>query len=590
MKRLQGFIGGLLNKKVDATGLAIFRIFYSVILLCEVGQIFYFKELIFDKIPFIESADIDLRFALIIWMLVIVMIIFGFYTRIATILNYAFSLVFIATIKTYEYHMFYVYMGVNFLLIFTSISNALSIDNLMKLISGVNREGRQVSILNYHVFILLAIAFVYFDSVFYKTMSPTWMGGLGMWRPASLPHFTHIDSSLLLNTRWLVMGLGYLTLIFETVFIFTFFRKKWRGPLFLIGVGLHFGIFLEFPIPWFGLGVISIYMLMVPFSWWQYISQKIRLKAPKLTLYCNHSIERSNYYESIASQISSFGKVRVELITDGEKDYGCFALDNKGKKFVGQEALEKVLNCNLFTFVLLRFLDLIGAKEVFLKALYDGDFELVRPIKRGNDWKRRVLSLKVVVVTCFLLIVSLLQVNVTYHSLLVKELREVSGVDETTIGRVVNSVSLRVKYFSKVFFGITNHPVFMDAHMDGYDHIYGVEAELHNGDRLWLPIIDKEGHVDKYAYSFNWVKWTFRVNGPKLNQRNLEKGIKDFSLFWAAKNDVPLEGLKLNIYLKNIEVPNKWEYDFLKKQKEKPWKHVAIGIWEQNDFSLNYIQ
>lgn len=51
----------------------------------------------------------------------------------------------------------------------------------------------------------------------------------------------------------------------------------------------------------------------------------------------------------------------------------------------------------------------------------------------------------------FLLIVSLLQVNVTYHSLLVKELREVSGVDETTIGRVVNSVSLRVKYFSKVF-------------------------------------------------------------------------------------------------------------------------------------------
>lgn len=45
--------------------------------------------------------------------------------------------------------------------------------------------------------------------------------------------------------------------------------------------------------------------------------------------------------------------------------------------------------------------------------------------------------------------------------------------------------------------------------MDGYDHIYGVEAELHNGDRLWLPIIDKEGHVDKYAYSFNWVKWTF---------------------------------------------------------------------------------
>lgn len=114
MKRLQGFIGGLLNKKVDATGLAIFRIFYSVILLCEVGQIFYFKELIFDKIPFIESADIDLSYALVVWMFSLVLIVFGLFTRTATVLNYAFSIVFIATIKSYEYHMFYIYMGLTF--------------------------------------------------------------------------------------------------------------------------------------------------------------------------------------------------------------------------------------------------------------------------------------------------------------------------------------------------------------------------------------------------------------------------------------------------------------------------------------------
>ncbi|WAC01921.1 hypothetical protein N7U66_19075 [Lacinutrix neustonica] len=41
-----------------------------------------------------------------------------------------------------------------------------------------------------------------------------------------------------------------------------------RLPIVIIGLGLHLGIFLEFPIPYFAIGVVAIYFLLVPVSIW----------------------------------------------------------------------------------------------------------------------------------------------------------------------------------------------------------------------------------------------------------------------------------------------------------------------------------
>src|SRR5690606_7183496 len=67
----------------------------------------------------------------------------------------------------------------------------------------------------------------------------------------------------------LVIALGYITLVFEAVFLFTFWRKKWRVPMLIIGIGLHIGILVCFPIPFFALGVIALYLLMVPVRFWE---------------------------------------------------------------------------------------------------------------------------------------------------------------------------------------------------------------------------------------------------------------------------------------------------------------------------------
>lgn len=65
----------LYQKKIDGTGLALFRIAYSLVLLCEVVQIFYFRHLIFDKIPFVEPSEIDLSYGLVLWMIAIIFLI-----------------------------------------------------------------------------------------------------------------------------------------------------------------------------------------------------------------------------------------------------------------------------------------------------------------------------------------------------------------------------------------------------------------------------------------------------------------------------------------------------------------------------------
>ncbi|MCB0514367.1 MAG: thiol-disulfide oxidoreductase, partial [Bacteroidetes bacterium] len=81
------------NKQIDGTGLAIFRIAYSIILLCEIMQMFYFRHLIFDKIPYIELPEISSAIPILIWAVSVVFIMVGLFTRTATIINYIMSLV-----------------------------------------------------------------------------------------------------------------------------------------------------------------------------------------------------------------------------------------------------------------------------------------------------------------------------------------------------------------------------------------------------------------------------------------------------------------------------------------------------------------
>lgn len=219
-ERLTNWFNRLYNKKISSSGLAIFRVTFYSNLFFEVIHIFEFRQLYFDEIPYLIPADFNMTILLLLWCVVLLFLVFGCFTRIVSIINYLFCFFILSSFTDFEYHMHYVYVGISFLTIFLPVSRTLSIDSLR-----VNKS-KYVSVLYYHLPVLLGIGFVYFDSVFHKLTSNIWMNGLGVWYPASLPHITILNDQWLLNQEWLMLFLGYFTLLFEAVFIFVFWSKK----------------------------------------------------------------------------------------------------------------------------------------------------------------------------------------------------------------------------------------------------------------------------------------------------------------------------------------------------------------------------
>ena len=141
-------INRLYNKKISGLGLSIFRIAYTLVLFCEVVQFNYFKHLIFDKIPFIRPAEIDFGIPIKIWMIAIIFVMLGLFTRLATIINYLMTIILLGSINTYEYHMFYAYLGMNFLLMFLPISRNLSLDRLLLKYKYSNTRFQYLSLIH----------------------------------------------------------------------------------------------------------------------------------------------------------------------------------------------------------------------------------------------------------------------------------------------------------------------------------------------------------------------------------------------------------------------------------------------------------
>src|SRR5690554_1600910 len=209
-KRLYQNFSRLYDKQIDAKGLALFRIAFALVLLGEVIQLYYFRHLTFDKIPYVVPGEIEMWPVLLFWMGALIFVILGLFTRTAAIINYILSVAVIGTMSSYEYHMFYSYLIINFLFIFLPISKTFSLDRLILKLKYSNTLVRYnppqtVSVLAYYLPVLLGIGFFYFDSVFFKFTSPLWLNGLGMWLPSSLPQAILVDISPLLNIKVLVI-------------------------------------------------------------------------------------------------------------------------------------------------------------------------------------------------------------------------------------------------------------------------------------------------------------------------------------------------------------------------------------------------
>lgn len=621
MKKINLFLRKSFDKKIDGTGLAVFRMAYCLVLLCEIAQMFYFRYLIFDKIPYVEHAEINFGIPISIWFIAVVFILFGAFTRFFTILNYIMGLILIGSIHSYEYHVFYAYMGVNFVLMFLPVSQCLSFDRLFQKLKYSNttftyNPSRTVSQLYYFVPTFVGIGLVYFDSIFIKLDSNSWLSGLGLWLPASMPMMVHTNLSFILNFKYFMLFLGYFTLVFEALFLFVYFRKKWRVLIFFIGFFFHVGIFILWPIPWFALTLISLYLLLIPVSWWQKL---FSTNTDSNTLFFYYDSEcplcirtkiiitHLDWFNKIGFKTVQFDAVENQYLKNIDKTAlldDIYSVNTKGIVYSGVDTYIQVFLRIFYLFPLALLLKLPGvyhlAKKIYAFIAKNRSTERCTeencgynpPVVPNDDNIKllnnfTVLDLKFDSFKFIIYLLFVIQFIIIFRSPVMTDLKYSIGFKDSKVDKYISRFSYDFGSITKKLFGSTEHGVFVDGHYLGYNHIIAIVYINKKGKEIWLPLIDKNGQPCYYNYGTNWRKMSFSTNGPKINRKILDSGVRDFTAFWANKNrKSTLNNDKFLIKVKKIDGLKdwQWEKDFLNKQIAKPWIDGGYIEWKDKKF------
>ncbi len=614
----------ILNQETDALGLSVFRILYSLVLLVEISRLFKFRHLIYDNIPFQYIGEIDTTFIFIFWFIVLGLLLLGLYTRTATILNYIFGVIIFSSAKMVSYHVYYLYVTVNFLFMFMPVSRVLSFDSLLKKLkySSINKFydiDRKILEINYFFPVFACIGLVYFDSIFQKLNSPMWLDGLGMWLPSSLPMMTWNDVSFILNNEWLMKFLGYFVIVFEGAFIFLCWFKIWRVPLMIIGILFHIGILYIYPIPLFAISVMAIYLLLLPEKFWLKLGKLIKgniktykfyydAECPlciKTVVFIRH-LDIFKKIDCITVQGNAMEDPLLKKYSENELLINIHGVTKKGKVFVGYDAYIELLKKLFFTYpvallMMLPGVSLIGKKlyrhiagnrlnqrcteesciiPVYTPPPHETDDYLI------SGWNQLSVSKSFWKCMFFLFIIG--QILVIWVSPLVQ--RRTSMLQ--SVNRFALSGYYNTKYIFKRYFGVTNHTVFLNDHFDKNNRIFKVTC-LYNNKEITLPIIRNNGMSGCYNIGPLWCYYTFftafDVTKQQSNYYTFEERVIPFLKYFGKENNINLSDVCFNIYIKEIEIPKKWEKDFLKKQIEKPWKLTGTCKMEKNKFSFHWL-
>lgn len=590
----------IFNQKVDAIGLSVFRMCYTLVLFCEVAQLFKFRNLVYDAEPFRYIGDVDVRYIFGFWFVILGLLFVGLFTRMATIVNYILGVVIFSSASNFEYHVFYAYVGVNFLLLFMPVSRVFSLDSLIAKIKYTNigrpyQIDRKVLEINYLVPVFVGIALVYFDSVFRKIDSPMWMDGLGMWLPSSLPMVVWNDTSLILNHEFLVKFLGYLVIVFEAVFIFLFWFKKFRVPFLLLGIFFHLGILIAYPIPWFALTAVVVYFLMVPPGFWLGISNFFKSKKTTFDFYydaecplCNKVIVMIRHFDifkkinCVTVQVYAAQDPALKGIDEETLLINIHGVDQKGNVSVGYDAYIELMKHLVYTYPIALILSLPGISAIGKKTYrYIAGNRLTERCTSENclmpEFSAPALE------SDDFLVSGWNQLNLTKHfwkwlliftfaaQLLMISVCPIFNrqIEGNIVGKVLNVAAPMVQAPLKKYMGVTVHPVFMyNLHFDGYNHIFKIVCEENN---KTVPLLDDNGMVtNSYANGALWVNHTFRTNSPRLKKALYEKAVLRYLRYFENENGLHHSNYK--IYVKEIETTDHWQKDFLHNQMKKPWK------------------
>ncbi len=554
-------------------------------------------------------------------MVSVIGIMLGIFTRVNTIVNYLCTLFITASLTTFSNHIFMTFLEINFLLMFIPVSRVWSLDRLFLKLRYSDTKftydpPKTVSSMAYLLPVFFAIGLVYFESTFYKLADPYWLDGLGSWGPASLSIATISRPSWIVNSEFLEKALGYLTLSFEALFLFLMWSKRLRWMCFIIGFGLHVGILLEFPIPFFAYVMMSIYLLVLPVGIYKWLDN-IKLKKPLLFFYYDSenlicvrtkiALEHLDILSSVAFlSIQDHDKNKNKLKDSKSKTVhdDIYTVSEKGKVARGIDAYIRVFNAIFYLkplswilrlpiiYTILSYVyDRVTGRRSAEKNIEDTSGYVTPVPRKVNDIKLSrnltIGKLKLKLVVLFLYVTIILQAIISFNSDLVTKLRLSAQMIGTNLDEQLFYVSNDVCLYGTLFMGLTRNHLFTSNYLTGYQQIVRISYCFPDGHETDLPLIDTDGMPGAYNRNFNWGKWSFIVCNPNVNVGVRDKGIRSYTAFWANKNDIALDNDKFKIYTKKLVLPTHWEKDFLKNQiNNHNWVEAGSVTWKNKQCTI----
>lgn len=246
----------------DVTRFAALRVAFGAVLLADVSHLFAHLSV------FPNVHGWPLRPALLLWLLALVFLILGYRTRLAAVVNYLCCAVILGLLAPngdfQQAAGDAVTIGLALLTVVLPCGAAFSIDRLRK-------AGAPLRIGSAGRWALAAyITFIYADSGVHKLLSPMWSSGFGLATPMQLPSLVWIDTGwLTLFPPPLLRVAGWAVVAFELTFPALYAFRITRVPALLLGMGLHLGIGIVYPIPVFGGLMLAIYIGLLPERWYE---------------------------------------------------------------------------------------------------------------------------------------------------------------------------------------------------------------------------------------------------------------------------------------------------------------------------------
>jgi len=614
----------LLQTQVPATGIGLFRLLFGLVTLQETFFLLYFNHLIFDPIPYMDVEFPMIHFFLCVWAVIAAFIVLGYHCQTALIANYFFWLIFVNFTpmqRDFDGGFDLFMTGANFFLIFLPTDKAFSLDNLRRklinpFIHYTQYPKPTVSVLAYCLPVIICLGFLYFDSAIHKMFAPHWRNGLGGWLPATMPYYVSaLNMSWLLNYEIIQKIIGYTILVFQFSFVFLVYNRRLQLFYVLVGISLHLSIIFVLNIYPFGFGMLIFYVLVMPFSVYRQIGDRLIAKQRVLTVFydeqcplCNRTILTLNHFDifqcidfkgaqTFASCYPAVANISPHiLLTD------LYSLDEQENLYVGVATYTQILIKMRYTAPIGYFLKLPGIAQcaagyyrkiadsrvrvkcdtscqinsaTFAPTFYERFIDNATPseLKKHN----RILT-KLILLLC------LLQLNSSIHYGLLYRLH--INTQQTAITASLAAASNALIMFSGTFLGITPHALYLHDHFQGYTHILAITYQDSDGNEKWLPFVNQEGRL----LAPNWGRvqsmWANIAVTPKIDNQRLQKFIMKITAFWGIKAGLNLDNTLFQIKLKKVQVSEKWIPNLHNRNLTGNWETIGTAHWHKKSFEI----